>query len=183
MRFDLPSCSWQELNAPELQDINIISISCLETGCLLLDDKGCVYMYQIYNNKSGVKEGIFATLSGQQNLLFTKICCGVYNILALDKDGKVYNRDIKLGKSDEWLSKSELNKEIIIDIKASGDLSYAKSKDGVHYLWNDLDPLHLNAKYLFDHVHPTKLNKKFYKATKKHIKDVYIGKGEIIIAA
>ena len=87
----------------------------------------------------------------------------------MDKNGKVYYREIGLG-SDEWMLVNELKDEIIIDIKASGNLSYAKFKEDVHYLSNK-------------HFHPRELNMTFCKATKKQIKDVYFGRGEVIIAA
>ena len=65
----------------------------------------------------------------EQDIFITSICCGYHNILELDKNGMVYYRDVFLRKDNEWILKNELNDEIIIDIKASDSLSYAKSKE------------------------------------------------------
>ena len=77
----------------------------------------------------------------EKEIFVTKICCGKEQLMALNRDNKVYTCNILHVEGNVY--KPEIVRDLvgnsIIDIAAIKDRSferyYAKSRDGQHFLW------------------------------------------------
>ena len=203
---DAPS-SFEEIEGTEYKKEWIVAVSCaqFESYCLMLDRKGQVWLlgeatmdkgritWNIYVDEEPQKIPYFVT----NKLFITMICSGNAHSLALDKNGMMYawgNNNVgqcgitqKKKKGSGYLKEpmliEKLKKYKIIDIKANGDCSYAKSDENSHWVWGENKYGQLTLKRMNEQddtkfvKEPYLISTTFHKMTGKTavIKDVYFG--------
>ena len=190
--------TFNQINGTEYKQECIMAASCGQfvCYCLMLDEKGQVWGYgnAINGNKLYFQPERIPYFV-KNKIFIKKICNGNGHNLALDDNGHLYswgNNGVGQcgiiftqysGTIMQPMMIEKLKGHQIVDIKADGDYSYAKSDENLHWVWGDnkygqLTLQRMNEKYHAKDVkEPCVINDKFYKMSGKTcvIKNVYFG--------
>ena len=192
---------WKKISG--FKNICIVSISCGRDYSLFLDKTGKVYSCGAnqsgqlglgksneYRYQSTIFKPTLLPYFASNKIMIQKICSGYHHNLALDTENNVYSWGLNghgqcaLYEDKKYQSELAVTPRLIqffeefciVDIKADGDNSYAKSDGNLHWIWGDnrYGQCFLGNPGERQSV-PFMMNDIFFEKTKAKIKDVYLG--------
>eukprot|EP01084_Bolivina_argentea_P108783 194426_1 len=184
---------WKLVN--EFKDVSIESISCGAYFSLFLDSNGNVYSYGknsagqcgLGYGESKYDSPMLIPYFGHTfnpRVIIERICCGRDHSLCLSECGHVYafgdnsagQCGVKAADTLEPKLILEFSRVTIIDIKAAGNNSYAKSVNNLNFVWGDniYGQATLSKKDAKFQRKPFMIDKVFQKKVRKKIKEVYL---------